>query len=126
MRIRGIEVAEPKFGGIEITEEPIWASNSGRSITGKMIGDIVTWVTSVTVSWPNLSFEEARTIKDAVIGSEVDGSPFFDLEYNDLDKDACVTKRVYVSSMPRTLESLTYGSGQLSGVAITFVEQGGE
>lgn len=54
MKIRGIEVAEPKFGGIEITEEPIWASNSGRSITGKMIGDIVTWVTSVTVSWPNL------------------------------------------------------------------------
>ena len=126
MKIRGVEVADPKFGGIEITEEPIWASNSGRSITGKMIGDIVTWVTSITVSWPNLSFGEAKTIRDAIIGSEGDGSPFFDLEYNDLDKDSCVTKKVYVSSMPRTLESLVCGTGQLSGVAITFVEQGGE
>ena len=126
MKIRGIEVAEPKVGGITITEEPIWASNSGRSITGKMIGDIVAWVTTINVSWPNLSFEEARILRGAVLGNEEDSSPFFNLEYYDLSEEECVTKRVYVSGMPRTLESLAYGSGQYSGIAITFVEQGGE
>lgn len=126
MKIRGILVREPKVGGLTITEEPIWASNAGRSITGKMIGDIVSWVTTINVSWPNLTFEEAKTIRGAVLGTGDDHSPFFELEYYDLDKEASVVKTVYVSGFPRTLESLATGIEQYSGISMTFVEQGGE
>lgn len=126
MKIRGIEVAVPRQGGIAITEEPIWASNSGRSTTGKMIGDIIAWVTTVSVSWPNLSFQEAKVLRGAIMGAEGDNSPFFDLEYYDLDKDVMVSKRVYASTVPRTLETLASGIEQYSGITVTFTEQGGE
>lgn len=122
MYINDIEVAAPKQNGVTITDEPVWASNSGRSTTGKMIGDIVTWVTTISVTWPPLSFEEAKKIRNAI----KEAGTFFNIKYRDFDTDALIEKKVYVGNFPRTLSSIAPGVEQYDGIAVTFTEQGGE
>ena len=119
MVINGVTVATPKHSGIVVTEEPIWASNTGRSSTGKMIGDIVAWKTTIAVSWPPLSFDAAKTIRDAVISAD----PFFKIQYYDLETGSMKTKTVYASNIPRTLYSLAEGYQKYTDITITFVEQ---
>lgn len=119
MVINGITVATPKQGGITVTDEPIWASNTGRSSTGKMIGDIVAWKTTVAVSWPPLSFNDAKRIRDAVQNA----GPFFNIQYYDFSASQMVSKTVYAGNMPRTLYSLADKYQRYKDITITFIEQ---
>lgn len=119
MVINNVEVATPKIGGITVTDEPIWASNTGRSSTGKMIGDIVAWKTTVAVSWPPLSFDEAKKIRDTVKNA----GPFFVIKYYDFDAKTMVGKTVYANKLPRTLYSLADKNQRYKDITITFIEQ---
>lgn len=119
MVINGVKVATPKPGGITVTDEPIWASNTGRSSTGKMIGDIVAWKTTVAVSWPPLSFDEAKKIRDAVKNA----GPYFDIKYYDFDALEMVSKTVYADHIPRTLYSLVDKYQRYKDITINFTEQ---
>lgn len=119
MVINGIRVSTPKINGITVTDEPIWASNTGRSSTGKMIGDIVAWKTTVAVSWPPLSFDDAKKIRDAVKNA----GPFFVIEYYDFDDKKMVSKTVYADHIPRTLYSLVEKSQKYKDITINFTEQ---
>lgn len=119
MIINGITVATPKHGGVVITEEPIWASNTGRSSTGKMIGDIVAWKTTIAVTWPPLSFTDAEKIRNAIVNA----GPFFEIRYHDFKSDSMQKKTVYAGNIPRTIYSLAEGYQRHTDVTITFVEQ---
>ena len=110
---------EPKKEGITITDEPIWASNTGRSSSGKMIGDIVDWKTTVQVEWPALSFSDSKRISDAIPRRDA----FFKIRYNDYSSGNTVEKTVYCSNIPRTIYSLAQGCRLHIGVTITFIEQ---
>lgn len=120
----------PAKGGIVVTDEPIWAANTGRSSTGKMIGDIVAWKVTVEVAWPPLTFAQAKSIRNAIKGA----GEFFDIAYYDLSTSDMVKKTVYCGNIPRALYSLADridpASGSVvgnyrrySGIAIKFVEQ---
>lgn len=115
--INGVQVAEPAKEGLTITDEPIWASNTGRGTNGKMIGDIVAWKTTVEVTWPPLSFTDAQTIRDAIKNA----GNFFAIRYPDFSAGTLVTKTVYCGNIPRTTHSLV--SQLKNGVTITFIEQ---
>lgn len=117
--INGTTVAEPKKEGVTITDEPIWASNTGRGSDGKMIGDIVAWKTTVQVEWPALSFAESQTIANALKNA----GAFFPIRYNDFSSGSTVTKTVYCSNVPRTIYSLTQAAQYHFGVTVTFIEQ---
>lgn len=119
MVINGVEVATPKQGGVVITDEPIWASNTGRSSTGKMIGDIVAWKTTIAVTWPPLSFADAKKIRDAIKTADA----FFNIKYYDFSSATMTEKTVYAGNVPRTLYSLAAGYRRHTDVTITFVEQ---
>ena len=109
----------PAKNGVAVTDEPIWASNTGRGSDGKMIGDIVSWKVTIEVGWPPLSFAEAKSIRDAIKGA----GPFFDITYYDVRTDSMAEKTVYCGNIPRVLYSLAAGHMRYSGVAIKFVEQ---
>lgn len=119
MVINGITVATPSHNGVVITDEPIWSSNTGRSSTGKMIGDIIAWKTTIAVSWPPLSFSAAEKIRDAVINA----GPFFKIKYYDFKTDRMQEKTVYAGNIPRTLYSLAAGQQKYTDITITFIEQ---
>ena len=108
---------EPKKEGITITDEPIWTAETGRNVNGKMIGNIVAWKTTVHVTWPALSFSEAKTIRDALVNA----GPFFKIRYYDFSTNSPVEKTVYVGNLPRTMYSLA--KRHFLGVEATFIEQ---
>lgn len=116
-------VHEPAIGGIQITDEPIWASNTGRSQTGKMIGDIVAWKTTVAVQWPPLSFADSQAIRDAIVNN----GPFFKIAYNDYNamqnNSSLTVKTVYCGNIPRVIASLNSAYQRHQGVQINFIEQ---
>ena len=117
------QVHEPALGGLQITDEPIWAPNTGRSQTGKMIGDIVAYKTTVAVTWPPLSFADSKTIRDAIINN----GPFFKIAYNDFNatqnNNALTVKTVYCANVPRSIASLNSAFQRHQAVQITFIEQ---
>ena len=117
--INNTQVAEPAQGGVTITDEPIWAPNTGRASDGGMVGDIVCWKTTVSVSWPPLSFAESQTLANAIKNA----GPFFQIQYNDFSGSQDVTKTVYTSNLPRTLYSLATAFQRHTGVSVTFIEQ---
>ena len=118
-KINNVTVAEPKKEGVTITDEPIWASNTGRGSDGKMIGDIVAWKTTVQVEWPVLTFSQTQTIVNALRNA----GAFFPITYNDFSSSTTETKTVYCGNIPRTIYSLTQAAQRHTGVTVTFVEQ---
>lgn len=119
MKINNSTVATPKAGGVVVTDEPIWSSNTGRSTTGKMIGDVIAWKTTVEVSWPPLSFSEAKTLRDAIKNA----GPFFEIQYFDFSSSSMITKTVYASNIPRTLYSLSSKYQRYNNITVKFIEQ---
>lgn len=112
-------VADPAAGGINVTDEPVWSSNTGRSTTGKMIGDIVAWKKTIEVKWPPLTFAQVSAIRSAIKS----GGEFFDISYYDLATGSMKTTKVYCGNIPRTLYSLAAKHQKYFDVAIKFVEQ---
>lgn len=128
LTINGTQVAEPAFQGVTITEESVWASNTGRSQTGKMTGDIVAWKKTVAVTWPPLSPAQTRGIINAIKNAPA----FFPIRFtNDLiagsdpsDESGLAPEiTVYASNIPRTVYSLAQGLRMHEGVTVTFIEQ---
>lgn len=128
LKINGTQVAEPAFRGVEITEEPVWASNTGRSQTGKMTGDIVAWKKTVAVTFPPLSPSETSLL----ISTIKNAGAFFPIQFtNDLtassdptdEDDLAEEIHVYASNIPRTVYSLAHGLRKHEGVTVTFIEQ---
>lgn len=119
IRIGTTYVADPALGGVIVTDEPIWSSNTGRSTTGKMIGDIVDWKTTIEITWPPLSFSETAQIRNAIKNA----GEFFDLTYYDMSASTPQTKTVYCGNIPRTLYSLEAHHRMHQGITIKFIEQ---
>ena len=124
MKINNVTVKEPKLGGVSVTDEPIWSSNTGRSSTGKMIGDIVAWKTTIEISWPPLTFAEMKAIRDAIRS----GGEFFQIEYLDIASGSTVgtmptTKTVYCANIPRLLYSTSDIYKRYTDITIQFIEQ---
>lgn len=129
--INGTSVKEPAHGGITITEEPIWASNTGRLQDGTMDGDFVGWKRTFEVVWGPLTFSEADTILHAIESA----SPFFAITFTNTRNGRVIsgseltmtatteTATVYCSNIPRTVYSLTSPIARHVGVTITFIEK---
>lgn len=119
MTINGNVVPDPAYGGVTITDEPIWAANTGRSQTGKMIGDIVAWKTTIEVTWPPMSMADTLTVYNAIRNA----GAFFNIAYYDMTTSERVTKRVYCNHIPRQLVSIVEAFKRHAGVTVTFIEQ---
>lgn len=119
VKIGNTWVADPALNGITITDEPIWSANTGRSTTGKMIGDIVAWKTTIEIAWPPLSFSDMATLRNAI----KDAGEFFTLKYYDTSSSTMQEKTVYCGNIPRTMYSLAAKHRLHSGIVIKFIEQ---
>jgi hypothetical protein len=122
----GIQVAEPAHKGINVTDETIWSSNTGRSSTGKMIGDVVARKSTIEVTWNVLTYAQAKQIIDAVR----DSGDFFYIKYPDaragINSDGSLkyaVKEVYAGKIPRELYSLHDNLRYYTGVQITFIQR---
>ena len=130
------QVAEPAKGGVVITEEPVWSENTGRDVnTGKMIGDIVAWKKTVSITWPPLTFAQTNKILNLIGVGNTSKSPFFKIYVNDrtankidnpqtFDPAEELTEiTVYSSNLSKTIESISNAYKRQTGVTVTFIEQ---
>lgn len=120
MVINGTTVKDPAIGGVSVTDEAIWSSNTGRSSTGKMIGDIVATKATIEIAWPPLSYAEMKAIRDAILA----GGEFFSITYPDPGTgSANATKTVYCANIPRLLYSTSNKYPRYQDVKIQFIER---
>ena len=126
MVINGVTVKDPKIGGVMVTDEAIWSANTGRSSTGKMIGDIVATKTTIEISWSVLTYAEMKAIRDAIMS----GGEFFNITYPDVEaginNDGSLktqTKNVYVANVPRQLASTSTKVRRYVDITIQFIER---
>ena len=126
MVINSVTVKDPKIGGVTVTDEAIWSSNTGRSSTGKMIGDIVAMKSTIEIAWGPLTYSEMKTIRDAIIA----GGEFFSITYPDIEAGINTngtvktqTKTVYCANIPRILYSTSTKYPRYTDVTIQFIER---
>lgn len=114
------EVDMPTPSKITITKEPIWSSNTGRSSTGLMIGDIIGYKYKLQIEWPILS-----QVQSALLDNAITSKAFFPVKFID-PADASgefTTKTMYASAPPYPVYSYAAGIPRYTGVALDLIEQ---
>jgi hypothetical protein len=61
--IKANNVTLPSPTAIKTSDEIIWSANTGRSSTGKMIGDVVAEKKTIDINWGVLTKAEYESIK---------------------------------------------------------------
>lgn len=125
MKINGVTVRDPSYGGVEETTESIWSSDTGRNTKGKMIGDLIAIKKTIKCTWKLLSYQEFYTIRNAIMSGMSSGG-FFSIEYPDTTSTGSpttTTKTVYAGNVPATLASTNAKFQKYTDVSVTFIEQ---
>lgn len=68
-------------------DELIWSTNTGRSASGEMIGDIITQKKACTITWSYITEAQLATIVQALAGT------FFPFQFR--DNGAVMTITIY-------------------------------
>lgn len=112
----------PTPAKINVTDELVWGSNTGRTSSGKMIGDFKGYKQKVECIWNTLTKQEMATLRSALHSTK----PFFKIQYWDIEAGSnggMVTKTVYMNEIPRQLYSLVNGYQFYQEVEVHFIEQ---
>jgi hypothetical protein len=117
--INDTKMPTPAQGGMTITSEKIWSSNTGRSSSGKMLGTIVAIKSKITIKWAALTPNEAKTIENAVSNED---NPFVTMKYTDMT-GTTVTKTVYFGTPSYTWYSWANGIQWVTDVTVDGIEQ---
>lgn len=108
----------PKLEGVDISDPKVWSKNTGRPVSGDMVGDIVTIKRSIVIEFPPLSPAEVKKVQSVVSNKKL---PFFSFEYCDGYE---VTKcTVYAGTPSRKLYSAVAGINYYTGYRVDLVEK---
>ncbi|MBQ3090008.1 MAG: hypothetical protein IJD21_05535 [Oscillospiraceae bacterium] len=119
LTINGLAMPAPGLEGVTIATEKVWSANTGRTASGKMVGDIIAAKTTIKLKWPLLTLEEALLIEQAV--SDPD-HPFVSVSYLDMGGRR-VEKTVYFGTPSYTLYSWADGLQLVKDVTVDGIEQ---
>jgi hypothetical protein len=117
--IDGTKMPTPALGGMTITSEKIWSSNTGRSSSGKMLGTIVAIKSKINIKWGVLTTEEVAVIEKVVSNRS---KPFVTMKYTDMT-GTTVTKTVYFGTPSYTWYSWDANNQFVTDVTVDGIEQ---
>lgn len=66
IEIKANGVVLPSPVSISVNDEIIWSSDTGRTLSGEMVGDIVATKDTVSIQWAWLTNNEMNTIHNAI------------------------------------------------------------
>ena len=118
LKIDNVEMPTPALSGVTISEEKIWAADTGRLADGTMAGTIIAVKTKIEIKWPTLSTADAAKIKAAVSGT----TPFHTISLTD-QTGASKSWTVYFSSPSYTLYSWAEGLDWVTGISVDAIEK---
>lgn len=108
-------VTLPSPDEIKIADEIIWSANTGRSTTGKMVGDVVAEKQTIDIQWGIITFSDYKKIRTNIKS----GFHPFKLTVNGED--------ITITSYRGTLSagSIIYAGGVTysKGASVTIIQQ---
>lgn len=116
LEINGIRMPEPKLNGLKIKKEKIWSSNTGRTASAFMVGDLISIKYTLSIEWPVLTFEEA-----VLIDTEI-SKPYFSVKFQDVD-GTYITKEFYAGTPVYPVYSYGCPKYVYSGTAVDLIER---
>lgn len=119
LTINGYHPPAPTEGGIKIGVEPIWSSNTGRSASGLMLGDIIAVKTTLDITWKKMTQAQVSQLDNAIHNIN---TPFFDVSYYNQDGDN-ITKTFYASPNSYNQKKYTENGIMFSDISIKLIEQ---
>lgn len=115
--IGGVAMPALKKGGLTVTKEKVWSSNTGRAADGGMLGDLVGIKYKLQLEWPPLSKEQVAVIDNAV-------SPaFFNVAFLDPGSNSRITRTFYAGTPTYPVYSYVNGAKTYSGVTVDLIEK---
>lgn len=87
------DVVLPAPTSLSVADEIIWTSDTGRTLMGWMVGDVVTEKKNVSIKWEWLTDEEVKLIKSRLIAG------FFPFTFHDSGID--FTIEAYRGTLPK-------------------------
>ena len=119
LTINGVTMPTPALEGVTIATEKVWSANTGRTASGKMVGDIIAKKTTIKIKWPVLTMEQAAVIEAAVSDSD---HPFVPVRYTDMCGKT-VEKTVYFGTPSYTVYSWADGLQLVKDASVDGIEQ---
>lgn len=103
-----------------ITHESVWSSNSGRTLDGSFVGDIVAWKWKIQLSTIPLSQSDS-----ALIQSLLKSSPFFSVSFipTDTNEETFKTVQMYTSAPVSVVYSYNENLVRYENLSFNLVEQ---
>lgn len=117
LKIDGKIMPEPKFQGITFSKEKIWSKNTGRTASGKMVGDVIAIKTTMSISFPVLSGEQVKELDAALEPA------FIDVYFKDPRKNEYTTKTFYAGTPSYPVYSYAKGLPEYVGTTVDLIEQ---
>ena len=116
LKFNGEAMPEPQ--SISVSPEKIWSSNTGRSDSGKMNGDIVAIKTNLKIQWGVLTAEQTELIDKYL------SKAFFECTYlNPTKANAEETKEFYAGTPTYPVYSYADGLPKYKGVGVDLIER---
>lgn len=113
--IKSGNVTLPSPEAITASGEVIWSSNTGRSSTGKMVGDVVAQKDTFDITWGVLTRSEYQTIKNNLT------SGFF--PFSIIEDGNTQTITAYRGTISREYLGVFGGVTYYNSVKVTVIQQ---
>ena len=114
--INNIEMSEPKSNGMSITRNKVWSSNTGRTASGNMVGDLICIKYKLEITWAVSDFADAALIDNAV------SSAFFPVTFTDID-GSTVTRTFYAGDATYPRYSNFIRGVKYTNISVNLIEQ---
>ena len=118
IKINGSSISVPDENGFKRTKNKIWSSNTGRSASGKMLGDIVAVKYTLDFAWSKLTAQEVKNLETAV-GT----AAFFPVVFPEEGTGKTLTKNFYAADMTYGTKKYENGTEIYSDVSLQIIEQ---
>lgn len=106
----------PAPSQISVDDEIIWTSDTGRTLSGGMVGDVVAEKKNVKIEWGMLTEKEACVIKNCLT------TGFYPVTFHDDGAD--ITMEAYRGTMSKVhLGYLGDGEYWYRSVSVTLIER---
>lgn len=115
--IGGVTMPTLAENGLTVTKEKIWSANTGRTVSGYMVGDMVAIKYKLQCTWPALSRDDVRLIDAAVT------QPYFSVTFTDPATNSRVTKQFYAGTPTYPVFRYDCGVKTYDGVTVDLVER---
>lgn len=117
LKIAGASLPTENLTQIALNNEIIWSSNTGRTTSGLMMGDIIANKATLSLEFQWISVTNFNTILNAV-----NSSPFFTVQVK-LDNITLADITAYRSTVERTMGGKYGGEWYLQGAKFQLIEQ---